>query len=266
MDRERLHKLIPSLVSGYVPRNAPNYYYRVYDDQPHRSSLGIQVDPRPFQGTVIAKTDDALIIKTGRVAFAAVDRDLATLDPEAGTKVEVTPYARRDFDGTRIDGATEKTHQAADGHRYTVSTVTLGGRTVKLPLPIPRCPELADLIAQVEQLPAPDGRRKIVHMLVDAGASAFTCVDPEPDHIIDTPPEIAFQIDNARFSGRVAIVYDRGLDLYAVESRESDRVLERIERVDFTALGKTLEYLIDDGRWRRIQITVLGRTRKRTLH
>ncbi|MCE4369720.1 GTPase [Xanthomonas hortorum] len=266
MDRARLRKLMPSLVAGHLPRNARNYYYRVYDDQPHFSSFGMPVDPRPFQGTVIDKTDDALIIKTSRVAFAAVDREMATLDPEAGTKVDVVPYARRDFDGSRIDAAVEETHQTHEGHRYTVCTVAVGGRDVRLPLPASRCFQLADLIEQIEQMIAPDGLRKIVHLLVDAGATAFTCVDPEPEAIVDTPPEIAFDVDTAKFRGRVAIVYDRALDLYAVDLRRDDTVLKRVELVDFTTLGTTLADLIDDGHWRRIQISIVGRARKRTLH
>ena len=37
---------------------------------------------------------------------------------------------------------------------------------------------------QLETLPAPDGYRRITHLLVDAGACDFTWVDPLPKDII----------------------------------------------------------------------------------
>lgn len=39
----------------------------------------------------------------------------------------------------------------------------------------------------VGEMPAPDGFRRITHMLVDAGAHDFTWVDPKPSRIIETP-------------------------------------------------------------------------------
>lgn len=262
MDHQSLRAHLPSLIAGHLPRNARRYYFRTYDGQPQISPLGLCIDPRPFQGTVIAKTDEALIVKTGRVAFAAIDRHLASADPEPGARVEVAPYARRDFSGARIDAPVEERHEMSNGQTYTVQKVSLGGRTVLLPLPPPRYPQLDDLKHQLEVLPAPDGFRTIVHLLVDAGAHAFSCVDPEPEDI-QTPPEIAFHVDTGKFVGQVAILYDRGLDLYAVELRDARVPVTRIDPVDFTSLGKTLEDLIDDGHWRHIQITVLGHTSRR---
>ena len=98
MDKDLLRTLLPALVSGHLPRGTRNFRYQVYDNTPLVSSFGIRVDPLPFQGTIIAKTDEAMLIKTGRISFAAVDRTLASLDPAEGTRVEVTPYARRRFD------------------------------------------------------------------------------------------------------------------------------------------------------------------------
>jgi len=131
-----------------------------------------------------------------------------------------------------------------------------------LPLPAPRCPELAELIAQIENLPAPDGFRRIANLLVDAQARNFYCVDPAQDHIIDTPPAIGFDVDTGKFSGRVGVLYDRTLDLYVVELRHGGDLVAREEQVDFSALGGTLERLIDDGAWRRIRIILLDHAGK----
>ena len=265
MDRNLLRNQFSALVGGHLPRNARNFSYRIYDGQTHVSAIGLAIDPEPFQGTLIAKTNEALIIKTSRIGFAAVDRQLATLDPEPGSKVQVVPYARRNFDGVRLDAPVQET-QVIEGRSYTISTCTLGKKTVKLPLSAPSCPELADLIQQIEELPAPDGHRTISILLVDARARDFTCIDPAPDAIIETPPAVIFYAATDKFTGQVAVIYDRGLDLYSVELRRDGEVMTRVEQVDFTSLGRTLEDLIDDGSWRRIQISLLDGKTKPTLH
>src|SRR3546814_9826753 len=71
------------------------------------------------------------------------------------------------------------------------------------------CPELQELVDQLEQLPAPDGFRRITHMLVDAGARDITWVDPLPADIIRTPPAIGFTVATMKFQGRVTVLYER---------------------------------------------------------
>lgn len=266
MDHAAIRKQMPALVAGHLPRNIKRLKYRIYDDQPDVSALGLNIDPKPFQGTVIAKTDDAIVIKVARAEFAVIDRKLASSDPEQGAKVDVTPYARHHFDGTRIDAPIEERRQTPDGETYTVQSVILSGPTTKLPLPAPRCPELAALIEQIERLPAPDGFRRIAHLLVDACARDFLCVDPVPEDIIRTPPSIRFNVETAKFAGQVTVLYERGLDRYAVElHRDSERV-ERFDEVFADSLGEVLERLVDDGHWRCIQVDVIPGKAKSSLH
>lgn len=254
MDHAALRTQLPTLVGPFLPRNVRSFKYRIYDDRPAVSALGFVIDPQPFEGKVIVKTDNAIIVQIARAQFAIVDRPLACCDPDEGTKVVVTPYARHHFDGTRLDAPAEETRQTEDGHTYTVQSVILGGTTTRLPLPKPRCPELAALIEQLEQLPAPDRFRRISHLLVDAGARDFVCVDPEPNDT--TPPSIAFSVDTAKFSGQVTITYAYGLDLYVVELHRAEECVDRVEDISFDMLGEVLERLIDDGRWRQIRIEV----------
>lgn len=111
-------------------------------------------------------------------------------------------------------------------------------------------------------MPAPDRFRRINHLLVDAGARDFVCVDPEPDDT--TPPSISFAVDTAKFRGQVTIRYAYGLDLYVVELHRGSERVERAEEVSFDMLGDLLERLIDDGRWRQIRIDVVAQpSRKR---
>lgn len=258
MDRSAIRNQMPTLVASHVPRNVRSFKFRVFDDQPQESALGFVIDPQPFDGTVIATTDEAVVVKTGRAEFAALDRNLVTTVPDEGAKVHVRPYARHRFDGLRADTPEERTEHTADGTPYTVKTHILGSAPAKLPIPEPQCPELGDLIQQLEQLPAPDRFRRITHLLVDAGACDFTWVDPTPDRIIVTPPAISFTVATAKFAGRVTVLYDRAGDVYVVELRRDDELVERHDEVYFDSLGEVLEHLIDDGRWRQIEVSVTG--------
>lgn len=161
--------------------------------------------------------------------------------------MRVTPYARHHFDGTRVDAPTEEVRHAADGRTYTVRSVILGGALTRLPVPKPRCAELAALIEQVERMPAPDGFRRIAHLLVDAGARDFTCVDPDDADIIKTPPAIRFTVSTLKFTGQVTVLYARGADLYAVELHRDGELVDRADEVYIDDLGHILEQLLDDG-------------------
>jgi hypothetical protein len=207
---------------------------------------------------VIATTDEAIVVKTGRAEFAVLDKALVTDVPDEGAKVQVEPYARRRFDGLRADTPEESTEFTAGGQAYTVKRFILGSAPAKLPIAEPQCPELQELIHQLEQLPAPDGFRRITHLLVDAGARDFTVVDPSPSNIIATPPAIGFTVASAKFQGRVTVLYERGLDTYAVELHREGELVERVDEVFFDTLGQTLERLIDDGTWRLIRVQRLS--------
>ncbi len=261
MDRSLIKSLMPSLVAGHVPRNVRTYQYRVYDDQPRTSALGFAIDPLPFDGKVVAATEDAIVVKLKPSEFAVLDPNLVTTVPSEGTKVHVEPYARRRFDGLCADTPEEHTKIASDGTPYVIKTHVLGSAPAKLPIPAPQCLELGQLIQQLEEMPAPDGFRRVTHMLVDAGARDFTWVDPKPSKIIETPPAISFTVSTAKFEGRVTILYDRGGDTYVVElhrqNGESVELVDRHDEVYFDMLGEVLERLIDDGRWRLIDVSVI---------
>ncbi len=230
--------------------------------------LGCVVDPRPFTGKIIAYEEGGMIIKEGRKnIFSIVDMELATQHPPIGTEVEVVPYARRRFDGLRTDAPkTEARYTTSDGHVVTSQVMVLGGQSVKIPLPQPQCPELAELKQQLELLPAPDGHRRITHMLVDANARDFSMCDPKPDNIIKTPPTIYCTVSTQKFEGDLAIIYDRGKDTYVLEISGSGNGMEIKERVDdvfFDDLGERIFNLIDDESWQKITVNILSQSKKK---
>jgi len=262
MNRESLRASLPMLVAHAIPKNARRIHCSYFDDRPQRNAFGLRIDPQPAEGRVVALTDEAFIVKTGRTSFVAVARMLATLIPTVGDKVRVTPYIRRDFAGERLDTPKTESRQTPDGQSYAVTTVTLDGNTLRIPLQVaPQCPYLADLVEQLEIMPTPDGLRTIANMLVDAKAREIEIVDPDDEHLIATPPEISFAVDTGKFSGRIAILYDRGYDLYAVELRADGTVATRIEVVDVTSLAEVVADLIDDEKWRRTRVEILKPSR-----
>lgn len=257
MDRSLIKSMMPSLVAGHVPRNVRSFKYRVFDDQPQHSTLGFAIDPQPFDGKVIAANDDAIVVKLKPSEFAVLDPNLVTTIPSEGVKVHVQPYARRRFDGLRADTPEVITEKTPDGVPYTITRHTLGSASARLPIPEPQCLELGQLIQQLEKMPAPDGFRRITHMLVDADARDFTWVDPRPSQIIKTPPAISFTVSTGKFEGLVTILYDRSSDTYVVELRRDGELVKRHDEVYFDMLGEVLERLIDDGRWRLINVSVI---------
>ena len=259
MDQAIIRAQLPTLIRAFIPRNCKTSNCRFYDGQPKVSILGFYVDPKPFEGRVVAKTEEAIIVKTKgkRADFAVLDRALATEDPGEGAQVEVQPYARRRFDGLRADTPKEETHIDSSGRPYTIQTHILGTAPAKLPIPEPCCSKLRQLIEHLETLSAPDGFRQIAHLLVDAGARDFSWVDPVPEDIVRTPPAISFTVATEKFAGRVRVLYEASFDLYAVELYRDDAMVARVDCVAFVDLGKTLEGLIDDGSWRRIRVNIL---------
>ncbi|WP_211460842.1 GTPase [Collimonas silvisoli] len=266
MNHQAIRDQLPQLVAGHVPSNTRRFKFRIFDGKRQESQLGFHVDPQAFSGRVIAKTDEAIVVKTGRTEFAVLDRHLTTPEPDEGANVHVQPYVRRRFDGQRADTPEEQTEYTANGTPYVVKRMILGSAPAKLPVPEPRCPELQDLIRQLETLPAPDGIRCITHLLVDAGARDFALVDPLSKDIIATPPTISFTVATAKFTGRVSVLYERAGDSYVLALHQGDVLIERVDSVFFDSLGDTLARLIDDGEWRRIHIDVLPRGRKPTRH
>ena len=91
--------------AGSRPRafNVRSFKFNIFDGQPKVSTLGFHIDPKPFEGKVIATTDEAIVVKTGRAEFAVLDKTLVTEVPDEGAKVQVEPYVRRRFDGLRAD-------------------------------------------------------------------------------------------------------------------------------------------------------------------
>ena len=71
-------------------------------------------------------------------------------------------------------------------------------------------------------------------------------------------PVASYPVSTSKFEGQVTILYDRGGDTYAVELSRDGELVDRHDEVYFDMLGEVLERLIDDGRWRLIDVNVIN--------
>ncbi|AZS49751.1 GTPase [Entomomonas moraniae] len=263
LDRDLVQSSLAQIIRPLIPRNCSRYQYRFCELLPQPNVLGFCSDPQSFTGKVVFVNEVFILVKRSQTRNQFVIVDMAYVDavPNVGDQVEITPYARHDFNGKRIDEPEKEIQSLADGTQYEVTKMMLGGKTISLPLSTPKeqiqSPELLALIEQLENLTAPDGFRLISHLLVDAGATDFTVSDADAIHS-NTPSSIGFTVSNLKFQGKVAIVYDRGSDTYSLWLYPAtDNQPTEIDNIYFDELGLRLSEVIDDFAWQVIKIKVL---------
>lgn len=254
LDENALKEKLPTILSQYVARNIENIYYDLVDLTLKASQRGM-VEIKPFEGKVVTYTDEVMVIQKNKDHFSIVDLTYVTRKPEVGKKVKVIPYSQCHFDGSRVDGyRVEKKGSCEITHlKY--------GDTTKIPVPVAdiKCPQLLEMIYQIENIPAPTGIRNVVHILVDAKATNFTFNDPKPNKIIDSPPFLMCQVETSKFNGLVKIIYDRCLDAYNIALINNGEIVLAADYVLCNEVGSVLEQLIDDKSWQKIEIQVIER-------
>lgn len=242
----------------HTPSNARRYQFQIYTGEASINVLGLQADLNPQEGKLVEVSEKWAAIKTARTEFFVCATPLMEFVPEIGATIRVTPYVRRKFDGTRLDAP-----KVQDLGGYMTSTIIIGERVS--PIPVDKAslksPYLRDMIAQLEELPAPDGTRTIAQLLVDAGAGTEPICfdDPEDDDVIRKPPTIEFRITSQKWNGYLRVIYDRAMDFYRVQLTDTTKakVEVDIQDVDFTSLGEVIANLVDDGNWRIAKVEVL---------
>lgn len=256
--KESGREWLKEVAATHTPRNTRSYKFRIYNGETTINAFGLQSDLSPVEGKLVEVSEDWVAIKIGRTEFFLCARELMDRVPEIGATVRVTPYARRQFDGTRLDAPKIETHGT---HQVTIMKI---GERVS-PIPIDKgslkSQYLKDMIEQIEQLPAPDGVRTIAQMLIDAGAATEPVLfeDPEDCDVVSKPPTLEFRIASEKWNGYLQVIYDRAMDYYWVQLTEpaKAKVEVDIKDVDFTSLGEVISSLVDDGIWRIAKVEIL---------
>ena len=252
LNKEYVADVLPFLVRGSMAKNARQFSYQIVDFSVPFNVFGFRIDPEPFEGNVVAYDygGQLMLIKLGgKPLYRVLDLAHVTSKPAIGKKVRITPYARRDWNGERLDKPNVVEGISRNGKPYRTYETILGGRELKLPIPETSNFELNELVKQLEMLPAPDGFRNIVHLLADANATQF--------EVNEKNQSIAFYVDTQKHQGKVEIVYDRASDSYAVILTSDGIVNDEVDDIYFDRLGSALSYLIDDLEWRKIKVEVI---------
>lgn len=270
IDKETLRARLRARASSFLPANARRYTAQFVTREPGVTNemLGIPMDARPFTGRLIDLWEDGtLVARKGReLAFCVVAGDaLATHDAAVGDEVVIRPYARHRFDGKRCDAPQIEERTSDNGVTYRTSSILLGGHDAQMPVKAEHSAYLGDMLEQVKKLPATDGFRRLEHVLVDAKARNLRVLDPTDAQIIETPPALECEVDTKKFTGTLAIVYDRGIDYYRVELRSGGTVVKEAGDIAFTELAEVVERMVDDDEWRLARIEVLKRAARQKV-
>jgi len=265
--KESAEAWLRTVVGKHLSSTARTYKRQILNGEAsHSSALGFQFDPKPFEGKVVDENETWLLVKEGRKSiFLVILKTILDNVPKPGNKVRITPYARKRFDGERLDAPVN-----VDISRgYTCSTYILGERVSKLPVDKETLNTvyLSQMVEQLEVLPAPDGVRTITQMLIDAGANRepMQINDPTMSAMSkDNLPYIMFRVSTMKHDGYVKMLYIVGADVYSMQALDMDKnVIDEKEQVYFDDLGIIIQEMVDDGQWKIAKVEILGKSPSR---
>ncbi len=132
--KDQAKKHLASIISQHVGKNVRTYKWSTLLGHGGTNLYGMSVDHKPITGKVVDVTSPWVVVKDAPTHFVMVHEALLRELPEVGTKVTVTPYARRKFDGTRLDAPEIEHRVDSDGKPYQVTKFTIGVGTTHLPV------------------------------------------------------------------------------------------------------------------------------------
>lgn len=264
---------VKSVIDRHVGSNIRRYEWTTYVGELRHNMLGAVAYLLPIEGTVVDANEQFTLVKISANKFSVILTALLSERVAVGSKIAVRFYNLRRFDGSLADGSEDP---SVDGCR----TVMLTGTKTLFPVKWEdrylgvnekfkdgyreiQNPYLRDLITQMEKIPVNGGMRRIVNVLVDAGAKDLDFVDPPEGKSADTPPAVLATVATKKFVGRVEILFDRASDTYGLRLTPADGgEPHEVSDVHFDELGDALQVAVDDETWMQAKITVLKASRK----
>lgn len=265
----------------HLPRTARKYQYRTWTGEAKHNMLGGISFLKPAEGTVADQDAEYILIKEKGNQFALLYADLANTPVNTGDKVVATFFQLKDFQGLSSDGSNDPVETLQGG--FTSRSIALTGAKTNFPytwegrytsrnLSVTRTwtqiqnPYLHDLIKQMEGIPV-DSCRTIADLLVSAKARNLAVFDPVENKSCDEDrmkwPSIAMDVTTTKFTGNVAIRYDRAADTYTIDFRALDGTVDTHDDIHFDGIGDLLLHHIDDGSWKMVAITILKKAAKK---
>jgi hypothetical protein len=223
------------------------------------NSLGLTVDLNPGEGTVIEVNDEFSCIKTSPKTFMLIDNNILREPLVVNSKVVLTPYQRRRFDGTTF----RQPESSVMENGVRINSYVIGQTASTIPVQPAKSSVGGDVLKHLHDLRCPDGTRVISNMLVDLNATNLKFDDPYPHGDV----KFQFFCSSMKFKGNVTIGLASGQDWYYVELYDSTstELIQRVEFIDSTSLASVLTDLLDDGQWRYAKVEIVKPApRKRT--
>ena len=267
--KEAASAWVRSIAGMHLASNCRQYRWSTYaGERSSSSAFGFQVDLKPAEGKVLNANEHFVLLKTSRTEFFVAAKDVLSSVPAIGETCRITPYARRLWNGNRLDSPIE----TDIGNGIISQTFHLG--EYKSLLPIDKAsisyPQFRDMIDVVERERA-DGVRTVVQVLIDAGANLhpvfFQDVVDEED-VVDKPPTIRFKVSTLKHTGYVEISYDRACDSFTVSILNEDMTVASRTADVFIAvegpseIGKLIIDAIDDGTWKIAPVETLKKAHR----
>ena len=264
---------VKSVVNKHLGSNIRQWQSTTYVGELRHNTYGGVAYLPPLQGTVVDESEQFTLVKLSPNKFCVILSALLSEPVAIGSKIGVKFYQLRRFDGSLADGGEDA---PVDGCR----SFTLTGTETLFPVQWEdrylsinekfkhtyreiQTPYLRDLITQMEKIPVNGGMRRIVNVLVDAGAKDLDFVDPPEENSAETPPAVLATVATQKFTGRVEIAYDRASDTYELRLAPADGGdAEAMTDIHFDELGDALQTAIDDETWMQAKVTVLKAARK----
>lgn len=275
--KEQAATWLKSVISAHVGANIRRYKWSTYTGEISHNMLGGVNYLSPAEGKVVEQDEQFTLIKSGPSSFCVVATEHLSAPVAVGDKVEVKFYKLRRFDGTAADGSDDPSDRGSRTIMLTGAETFFPAKWQGRYLAINDRfsdayteignPYLRDMIEQMEKLRVDGGMRRVVNVLVDAGATNLNFIDPKESDSALIAPAITAEVKTAKFQGTVMLGYDRAADTYFIDlSAGPEQEPRRIEDVHFNEVGEHLIDAIDDRAWLKAKVTVLKKapTKKAT--
>lgn len=259
LNPKQVEETLRLLLAEYIDKHNCFVDWSIIDCTNINNKKGIYIDPLPFVGEIVEYSDQIMIVKTKATEYMAVALEYVTCKPKIGTKVVVTPYARRQFDGSRCDRYEAEVQGTECNKQYVIKREALypmDNTYFPTERPGTKSSLFRQLIKCIQLLFAPHGLRNVVHVLVDANAKNFRFYDPAIDYG-GSYPYLQCDVDTSKFKGFEKIwIYPNGYE-FGISLGRDNLMLGTEVNISYEVLGEKLEELIDDGSWRKIEVEIL---------
>ena len=150
--KQQADEWIRTVARQHLGSNIRRYTWNGYYGQKANATLlGTQSDFKPVTGTAVSENDDFVLLKLSPNNFFGLSKGLLSEPIAIGSKVQVTPYARRRFDGQPLYAPTDV--EVSDDGNITTRVFAIGESKSYVPVDKASivCQELKDMIDVIER-------------------------------------------------------------------------------------------------------------------